>query len=138
MPRCKYLHKRLSIHFAARVGSDMNLAASFRCTLCFWSVLSNVQCCANPVIYCCVSCSSRLSAPSRKLLRTVFEPGATVTFHFVRSSCFLPLKPNPSAIASECGVLDRASRRNLQRSIPLSCAGIPLTSENQGRCVHRF
>ena len=52
--------------------------------------------------YCCVSCSSRPSAPSRKPLPTVFEPGATVTFHFVCSSCFLPLKPNPSAIASVC------------------------------------
>ena len=42
-------------------------------------------------LYCCVSCSSRPSAPSRKPLPTVFEPGATVTFHFVCSSCFLPL-----------------------------------------------
>ena len=73
----------------------------FRCILCCWSVLSNIQCCANH-LYCCVSCSSRPSALSRKPLPTVFDPGATVTFHFVCSSCFLPLKPNPSAIASVC------------------------------------
>ena len=92
------MHKRLSIHFAARVGPDMNLAASF-VAYCV-SGLS----CAVPTsdLYCCVSCSSRPSAQSRKPLPTVFDPGATVTFHFVCSSCFLPLKPNPSAFANVC------------------------------------
>ena len=53
-------------------------------------------------LYCCVSCSSRPSAPSRKPLPTVFDPGPTVTFYLVCSICFLQLKPNPSAIASVC------------------------------------
>ena len=52
--------------------------------------------------HCCVSCLSKLAAPSRKPLLTVFEPRATETFHFVCSSCFLLLKRNPAAIASVC------------------------------------
>ena len=57
-----------------------------------------------------------------------------MTFHCVCSSCFSPVKPNPSAIASVC-VSDRASRRNLQHCNPPSCAGIPKMSESQGRCA---
>ena len=67
-------------------------------------------------LYCCVSCSSSPSAPTRKLLPTVFDPSATVIFHFACSSCFLPLKPNPSAIASVCF----GSCLDLQRSNPSS------------------
>ena len=80
----------------------MNLAASF--VACCVPGLSCPTYSAVPTsdLYCCVSCSSRPSAPSRKPLPTVFDPGATVTFHFVCSSCFLPLKPNPSAIDSVC------------------------------------
>ena len=74
----------------------------FRCILCF--CLSCPTCSAVPTgdLYCCVSCSPRPSARSRKPLPAVFGPGATVTFHFVCSSCFLPLKLNPSAIANVC------------------------------------
>ena len=76
-----------------RVGPDMNLAASF-VAYC----VSGLSCPTYSAVptrdqYCCVSCSSKLSAPSRKPLPTVFEPGATVTFHFVCWSC-LPLKPH--------------------------------------------
>ena len=35
-------------------------------------------------------------------------------------------------------VSGRASRRNLQRSMPLSCAGTPQPSETQGQHVHRL
>ena len=90
----------LSIHFTAHMGSDMNLADS-SVAYCV-SGLSCPTVSAVPIkdLHCCVSRSSRPSAPSRKPLPTVFEPAATVTFHFVCSSCFLPTKPNSSAKAS--------------------------------------
>ena len=76
----------------------MNLAASFvaYCPTCSAVTTSD--------LYCCVSCSSSPSAPSRKPVPSVFDPGATVTFHFVCS------RPLPVCVS------DRASRRNLLRS----------------------
>ena len=74
----------------------------FRCILCFWSVLSNIQCCANqrPVLLCFLFIKTVGTVTQTFTHR--FRQGATVTFHFVCSSCFLPLKPNTSAIASVC------------------------------------
>ena len=108
----------------------------FRCILRFWSVWSNVQCCANQesVLLCFLIFQTVRTVT--QTLTNLFEPGATVTFHFVCSNCFLPLKPNPSAIASVC--FGSCVRRNLQRPMSPSCAGTPWPSEIQGRCVHRF
>ena len=72
----------------------------FRCILlCFWSVFVQHTVLCQPVICFVVFLVPPVpSAPSRKPLPTVFDPSATVTF--VCSSCFLPLKPNPSVLAN--------------------------------------
>ena len=66
----------------------MNLAGSF-VAYCV-SGLSCPTYSAVPTrdLYCWVACSSKPSAPSRKPSPTVFELGATETFHFM---CYQPL-----------------------------------------------
>ena len=75
----------------------------FRCIMVFLVCLIQRTVLCQPVICIVVflvhpDCQHRHA----NLCTTVFEPGATVTFHCVCSSCFLPLKQNPSAIASVC------------------------------------
>ena len=80
----------------------MNLAASF-VAHCVSGLSCPTYIVSTSDLHCCVSCSSRRSARSP----TVFDLGATVTFHFVCSELFLAAETKP---VSHCQCVFRILR----------------------------
>ena len=99
----QYLHKTFEHKLRSTRGARHEFRCIFRCVLRFWSVLSNVQCCANQgSVLLCLLFIQTVRTVTQNLYPLFSNQVLEKTFHFVCSSCFFPLKPKPSATASVC------------------------------------